>query len=449
MGNIRNFDEWKNIDEKFDAEIKNTEQKTDETDNIIVKETENSEPIIYSINGDTVTSNQPQISISDNGKSNKKSENNEVITDDELKSDIKKAAYAIRNVKDRLYASEISRMTGGDISDNTNKLRNIIDSFHKTQNQGFETNVKQLIPNSLSKSIEEQKENNPFIYIEIPENTEWKNKYSLSYDNIKDIYNTSGKTIGKGEYLLPFLFDDVYKISVNNIGDNYFIDNNNKKYIIEVKSPVSWMAFPSYDKHGGGIIQYLNNENLIKTKDNIVEIFKTAIAASILEYAQKRIKEDYSGGYLCLFAEKEPIIINNTNVGKRATTPIGMLFLNISDIKKSDIYINSQINSTETVDNNGSLLEQVKNKIDIILTDYTRVSTADFVFGYVHGEEKPIKCALKYDFLDIIQKYHGKTYVEKKKKGRPKGSTKNKNKSILSESLILTRDNFINEIYTK
>lgn len=59
--NILNFDKWNYINEKFNAEIKDIE-KNDKTndikDSIVVKETENSEPIIYSIDGDSITSNK-------------------------------------------------------------------------------------------------------------------------------------------------------------------------------------------------------------------------------------------------------------------------------------------------------------------------------------------------------------------------------------------------------
>ena len=120
----------------------------------MVKETENSEPIIYSIDGDSITSNKKQTSVDDNGKPNgHPTDDMKEITDTKLKSDIKKAAYAIRDIKDRLHAEEILRITGGDISDSTDVLRKIIDSFHKTQDQSFETN-KSNSSLSLAKSID-------------------------------------------------------------------------------------------------------------------------------------------------------------------------------------------------------------------------------------------------------------------------------------------------------
>ena len=161
MKNINDFDVWKYINEKkFNAEIKNVEKEdnsSDIKDNIIVKETENSEPIIYSIDGDSITSNQKQTGVGINGNPNGQITNDtEEITDTQLKSDIKKAAYAIRDIKDRLHAKEMLRVTGGDISDATDIVRKIIDSFHNTQEKSFETNKESQSSLSLAKSIKNE-----------------------------------------------------------------------------------------------------------------------------------------------------------------------------------------------------------------------------------------------------------------------------------------------------
>ena len=179
--NILNFKKWNHINEKFNAEIKDIE-KNDKTndikDSIVVKETENSEPIIYSIDGDSITSNKKQTSVDDNGKPNGQSTDDmKEITDAQLKSDIKKAAYAIRDIKDRLHAEEILRITGGDISDSTDVLRKIIDSFHKPQDQSSETNSNSNSSLSLAKSIKKQNTNDTFTYIRINPNGKWKFRY--------------------------------------------------------------------------------------------------------------------------------------------------------------------------------------------------------------------------------------------------------------------------------
>lgn len=442
MKNINDFDVWKYINEKkFNAEIKNveTENTSDIKDNIIVKETENSEPIIYSIDGDSITSNQKQTGVGINGNPNGQITNDtEEITDTQLKSDIKKAAYAIRDIKDRLHAKEMLRVTGGDISDATDIVRKIIDSFHNTQEKSFETNKESQSSLSLAKSIK----NETFTYISINQNRKWKGKYNLIYNDIKDIYNQSFNSVGKGEYLLPLLFDDVHKISTSTTdkGDDYLIDSDNKKYFIEVKGPHAFGKFSNYKKLGGGVIQFLNNNNLIKTKDNILDIYKTAIAASLLDYAHKQFGKTYSGGYLCLFAEKEPEIKNKS---KRITSPIGMLFINVSNIEDSDFHINNQLKDTSEFKSTG-LLEQIKQKLIINIDEYDNQVGADFVYSCVGDENPQILCKLTYDHMKTVRDFLQLPNIEKRKPGgQPKQLSKTE------ESAILSRDNFVNEIYTK
>jgi ribosomal protein S17E len=443
MKNINDFDVWKYINEKkFNAEIKNVEKEdnsSDIKDNIIVKETENSEPIIYSIDGNSITSNQKQTGIGINGKPNGQTTNDtKEITDTQLKYDIKKAAYAIRDIKDRLYSKEILRLTGGDISESTDIVRKIIDSFHDTQEKSFETNKESQSSLSLAKSIK----NETFTYISINQNRKWKGKYNLIYNDIKDIYNQSFNSVGKGEYLLPLLFDDVHKISTSTTdkGDDYLIDSDNKKYFIEVKGPHAFGKFSNYKKLGGGVIQFLNNNNLIKTKDNILDIYKTAIAASLLDYAHKQFGKTYSGGYLCLFAEKEPEIKNKS---KRITSPIGMLFINVSNIEDSDFHINNQLKDTSEFKSTG-LLEQIKQKLIINIDEYDNQVGADFVYSCVGDENPQILCKLTYDHMKTVRDFLQLPNIEKRKPGgQPKQLSKTE------ESAILSRDNFVNEIYTK
>lgn len=448
--NILDFDKWNYINEKFNAEIRDIE-KNDETndikDSIVVKETENSEPIVYSIDGDTITSNKKQNSVDDNGKPNgQPTDDMKEITDSQLKSDIKKAAYAIRDIKDRLHAEEILRITGGDISDSTDVLRKIIDSFHTTQDQSSESNSSL----SLAKSIKKQ---NIFTYIGINPNSKWKGKYNLNYDDIKDAYNQSFNSVGKGEYLLPLLFDDVHKISTSTTdkGDDYLIDNN-KKYFIEVKGPHAFGKFSNYKKHGGGVIQYLNNDKLTKTKDNILDIYKTAIASSLLDYASKQFEEIYSGGYLCLFVEKEPEIKNKS---KRITSPIGMLFINMSNIEDSDIHINKNLNSNNLNDSleneNTGLLKQIKEILVINIDDYDTQSGADFVYSCVGDKNPKIVCKLNYEHMITVRNFLQLDSIEKRKQGRKsKKSTKTQDiEKEIHGTTILSRDNFVNEYYTK
>lgn len=465
MGNIRNFDEWKFINEKntnaFNAEIKDIEGEGDNivdktTDNIVVRETDNSDPIVYSIKGTQVISKQKQTGVGDNGNTiGIPEENVEEITDPQLKLDIKKAAYAIRDVKDRLYAKEILRLTGGDISDATDEIRNIIDNAHSTINQSLESNGDGDI--SIKNTFGNDPSSINIKYIHIPTEGTWNGKYKLEPIDIKNIYNVQSHTIGKGEYLLPFLFCDVYKNKAYGDkakGDNYFIDNTNGKYILELKGVGAPMSFSNHKRqNNNGIITYLENaeKDFIENKekypeyynsDYFVNIYKTAIAASLLNYGQSQLK-NYKGGFLCLFNENESNRACTTEKSGKKTTPIGMLFINIGGLEGTDI--TPQIGN----DNSGQL-GALKEIIDINFDDYR--TEEDFIFKCIENKGKyRIYCTLKQKYINkILSHIDGANQLQKKRGPKGKNDISNIDENF-EESLftILSRNNFVNEYYTK
>lgn len=472
MGNICNFDEWKFINEKntnaFNAEIKDikkdnntTADNTTATDNIVVKETDNSDPIVYHIQGTQVFSNQKEIGVGENGNPIGTAKvGTDEITDPQLKLDIKKAAYAIRDVKDRLYAKEILRLTGGDITDATDEIRNIINNAHSTADQSLEPNGK-AVP-SINKTLE----NNVSIkYVPLPpngENTEWDGKYKLTPNDIYDIYNVQSHTIGKGEYLLPFLYCDVYKNKAYGDtakGDNYYTIGN-EKYILELKGSGAPMSFSNHKRqNNNGVMQYLENvdKDFLENKDKkpedynsdyFIDVYKTAIAASLLNYGKSQLK-NYNGGYLCLFNESESNKPYTTKKTDKNTTPIGMLFINIGKLINTDI--EPQIGKDN--DNNGQL-GALKEIIDIDLSDY--ITPTDFIFKciMVNGKYR-IHCTLKQKYVNkILAHMDGRNPLQKKIGRKGKDDIKNDisniyNEENFGESIVLNFERFINEIYTK
>lgn len=462
MGNICNFDEWKFINEKntnaFNAEIKDikkdnntTADNTTATDNIVVKETDNSDPIVYHIQGTQVFSNQKEIGVGENGNPIGTAKvGTDEITDPQLKLDIKKAAYAIRDVKDRLYAKEILRLTGGDITDATDEIRNIIDNAHSTADQSLESNGK-AVP-----SIKETLKNNdlPIKYVSLID--EWDGKYKLTPNDISNIYNVQSHTIGKGEYLLPFLYCDVYKNKAYGDtakGDNYYMIGD-EKYILELKGSGAPMSFSNHKiQNKNGIMQYLEkaDEDFLGNPekynaDYFINVYKTAIAASLLNYGKSQLKK-YNGGYLCLFNENESNQPYTTKKTDKNTTPIGMLFINIGNLADTDIA--PQIGN----DNNNGQLGALKKIIDINFNDYR--TEKDFIFKciMVNGEYR-IYCTLKQKYINKILYLDGGKHLQKKKGRKGKNDIKNDilniyNDENFEESIILNFDRFINEIYTK
>ena len=204
------------------------------------------------------------------------------------------------------------------------------------------------------------------------------------------------------------------------------------------------MTFTKYSKKGGGALVYLEKTKSIQNEENIEDIYKYAIAASLLDYAKKQMKEIYFGGYLCLFAELESIM---KDTDSKETTPIGMLFINIKDIPDSDIYIVK----SDPFKNTG-LLKKLKDMIVIDDTDY--INGSDFEYTCI-GESKPyIFCRLNNDHFNRIREIQGLSRYEKKKGPKGKNDMSNIDNSYyenLEESLftILSRDSFINEYLTK
>jgi hypothetical protein len=446
MKYILEFEGWKYLKEKFNADIKDVDTKKDMNDientkfkdTIVVNDIENSEPIIYTIDGTTITAHQKQTSIDDNGNSTNTTDTVvKEITDDKLKLDIKKAAYAIRDVKDRLYAEEILRITGGDISDATDEIRGFLDTFQQSQTITFGKNNKPTPPVNFINNETKNRLTRPFSYIRLNGGNKWGGKYNLNYKTIIELYNQTSHTIGKGEYLLPILFNDIYKSKAygeNAKGDNYFTVGGNK-YFIEVKTPGASLPFKT--THGGtvdylersikAIKEFKNENNTLDIREFVFDIYKTAIAQSIIHYVCNQFdnKNNYIGGFLCLFEDEQTI-----NNEKDSKTPIGMWFINVTSLKDyniSDMY-------KETFDPKTfnpykkpykSLLEKIKQKVYILNGESDYTTNGDFQFSYVGGYSGKINCILNFRYFKKMKELLAEEVILKPR-GRPSKSEDNK-----------------------
>lgn len=328
-------------------------------------------------------------------KKNKVSTNDVDISDNKLKTDIKNANKAIGDLKETEERFEELRLTGGEDTTIAEEVIDIIndDEYIKQKpNLSLFEEIKKEYPNFFESSGE-------IAYISIP-NLEDLFEPKIA-NKIKGIFSRQETGIGKGEYFLPLLFKDVHKKRPFGVdpytkkrvkGDNYIA---NKKYIydLELKSPNASLNFNSY------------GETYIKTnlKDNEKEeIYKNAITSRFLKYAQSQAKSFDGNLYVCIFDEKNP--------------PEDILFINLSKIENNDIIINPG--------NNTKLFQTIYDFIDIAnIETYTEGKKGkkndiaySFTFTY-DSKNKKLKCILK--------------------------------SKIVQESLILSRDNFINEIYTK
>lgn len=312
-------------------------------------------------------------------------------------------------------------MTGGDNSNIKQKIIKFLNNDTSNQYRSRSNGVHNLseIINTEYPNFWGEKNKGAFYYLDI---SKLENKYNI---DIEDMYSSkSAKSVGKGEYLLPLLYHDVYKSKVSNIdnnkdseefsvGDNFILKDANKpitndnKYHLELKAPNASLKFIGrkeilkYIQENGKYIEY-NKED-----ENIDENYKKVIAASFLKYA--KYQNNYRKNlFLCIFNEEKGI-------------PVGILFINISNITNEDINPKSE----------STILKTFKN---LIVIDSDNISpNKDFSYTLTLNDKgNPIlKCSLYKNYLtdNIIN-----DIIEKNQK---------------NESKILSRDNFVNEIYTK
>lgn len=326
-------------------------------------------------------------------KKNKVSTNDVEISDNKLKTDIKNANRAIGDLKETEERFEELRLTGGEDTKISDEILDIInmDEYNKSNVSLFDT-----ITEKYSDFFDQS---GKVAYINIPDlNNIFYNQEIAT--KVEDIYIKSSTGIGKGEYFLPLLFKDVHKkrpfgtdpyTKQRVKGDNYIL-NNKKIYNLELKSPNTCLNFNK------------DTKNKIKTElknNNKEDGYKLAITSSILNYAKNQQKT-LDNLYLCIFEKTV-----------RKGTPKNVLFINLSEI-------NSEVNE------DSELFKTIYNIISINnINEYTKGKNGklkkdiahSFSFTYVNGDDKKIICSLKSETVE--------------------------------ESLILSRDNFINEIYTK
>lgn len=434
--NILDFDKWSDaVNEGFKADInsENDENENEKTDEIQVEAPNEGNDITYVITGDDVKIKEETKTKDENGEISDKDVVVKSVEDKMLKKDVKVAVDAINDIKERERAKEIYRLTGGDDTSLKNKIIDIFDDPNSKLKRERESDGSETTKYSLKSDIEQKCQNfwgengvGEYVYLDLTQ-------INKAYDvNIKEMYDiTSVKTVGKGEYLLPLLYLDVYKQQVYgqekydieqfSIGDNFILINDNdpinnsNKYHLELKAPNAILTFKKDNKL----------EKYIQENEQIENNYKSAIASSFIRYGERQNK-NRKNLYMCIFHVEND-------------TPKGILFINISNIGNAEITTDSKSAKIEKI------LKTFKELIYIDITDTS--SKKDFKYTVILDGDKPkIKCNLHKSYLsdDInsnIQKIRHDRRIEKKKQ-KEQLITKN-------ESKILSRDNFVNEYYTK
>ena len=434
--NILNFEKWAIINEGFKADI-NADKDNDqtiETDEIQIEAPNEGNDITYVITGNDVKIKEQTKTKDEEGKISDTDVVEKDVDDKMLKKDVKIAVDAINDIKERERAKEIYRLTGGDDTTLKDTIIGILDDPNSKLKRERESDGTETTKYSLKSDIEQKCQNfwgengvGEYVYLDL---TQINKAYDVNIKNMYDI--TSVKTVGKGEYLLPLLYLDVYKQQVYgqekydieqfSIGDNFILINDNEpinnsnKYHLELKAPNAILTFKKDNK----------SEKYTQENEQIENNYKSAIASSFMRYGERQNK-NRKNLYMCIFHVE-------------SDTPKGILFINISNIGNAEIAPDSK---------NAKIEKILKTFEDLIYIDITDTSSKkDFKYTVIlDGNNKPkIKCNLHKSYLsdDInsnIQKIRHDRRIEKK--------NQKEQEDAKNESKILSRDNFVNEIYTK
>lgn len=391
MKYILEFENWVSaVKEGFDAKIEDDKNTKDEIENEIEIEAPNKNNIIkYVVDKDDNVKSKKIISTDDG-----KQEEENIVNDKHLEDDIIDAVDKINDIKDRVEAEELRRLTGGDRSTDSatiKEIKKIFKKFNQNKNKdNFEDPEYICNYNGFMSFLNGTGTNNKkWFHLDI---SNINGKYNIDKGKVYNKFKPK-KGVGKGEYLLPLLFDDVYKQKIhgeNTKGDNFIVHSENNKqytYYLELKAPNSSLGFRK------NIRDYIEKELL---KDNIEkeEIYKNAIVASIMEYA-KNLKSSWENLYLCIFAKTDSDDV----------PPKDILFINVSEIKENDIKPNIDTDRT-------SLFKEIFNMIVIDnIGDYNKSKRKgkikkdiaySFSFTYKHDEKK-INCKLKSETIEDIR----------------------------------------------
>ena len=394
--NILDFDVWTNINEgktKFDATIK-ADKNNDTKNEIVVESPDGNEKTKFAIkdedNAESIEStNYVRV---DNDEWEEKENSKKTIEDTRIKKNILRASHLIGKVQDEQRAKEIDRLTGGDITESTKEIIKLYDE--NSSNNGMSSNIMEII-GTLK----------PLGY-KCVDIDKVKSKYTDKIgDNISKLYtlSTEKRGIGKGEYLLPLLFDDVYKNTIydeDSKGDNYIFIEDKNIYNLEVKSCGGFIPFY---KNAIKKIKEINNN----TKD-INKALKDVVKTAFVEYCDHYKGSNSNGTYICIFHDD----------GEK---PTKMLF----------------INGNVDGDVDGKI--ELENIIEIVIPEKRQKNYK--WGGLTPPKDDGFKLKLTFENNTPVIKcvFQKSIYTQ---------LFPNLMKEC-NESPILSRDNFVNEIYKK
>jgi hypothetical protein len=297
----------------------------------------------------------------------------EEVTDETLKKTIIRAVRNIKNVKKEIKYSYVDRV----INDCSDELED--EMYDDIETGKLNTNI----TNSLKKILGDNLENDfdcmhlnilprptPNEGIKIPEDLQ---------QTLEKWFKKSLHTIGKGEFLLPIIFNDVKKVNKNDKGDDIIVENGGDNINIEVKTAGSGFKF----KH-----EYIGTSN-----ETPEEKLKKNCLKSLLTYAISR-NLNKQKLYLLIFDNKfKDGKTSNKNVNTTKTTTQEDENKNGDDKFNSCLIINCG-NTRSPRDN--YFIEEIDSGVQTL---YKNINT----------EIKECKKKYKSDQTDFFIEYDGKS----------------------------------------
>ena len=303
----------------------------------------------------------------------------EKIDDKKLNKFVKNAIRGIKNIKEQDRANEIERISGGDTQ--------IISEIEKIYDTNDETNIIRQnmpgkdgeIPNdySLYELVKDLKSPGEHTYISL----------NNLNDEQKKLFKLDGHGIGKGEYLLPMLFPDVYKSRSHGYEDD---DTTVAKGDLLLLMPDDTFRHIELTS-AGNAKSFLKNSNVpSKLKDDNLDDFKKLAAKSFTKYCMTRVYKDKAPMYYAIINNKISL-----DMRRRSGTEFdGLLIIYIGDTF-------SPVSNYADTDNYKQVLKSFQELIQVD-NKFSNNSAGnyDFYYSYSGDENGKIVVNLSAKYSD-------------------------------------------------
>lgn len=308
----------------------------------------------------------------------KKHPDGEKIDDVKLNKFVKNAIRGIKNIKEQDRANEIERISGGDTQ--------VISQIEKIYDTNDETNIIRQnkpgkdgeTPNvySLYELIKDLKNPGDYKYVSIDDLNEKQ----------KEFFKLDGHGIGKGEYLIPMLFPDVYKSRSHGYEDDDTTFSKGDLLLMMPNDTFRHIELTS----AGNARSFLKNSNVpAKLNSDNSDDFKKLAAKSFTKYCMTRVYKDKAPMYYAIINNKISL-----DMRRRSGTEFDGLLI---------IYIGDTFSPASNYADTDNYKQVLKAFQELIYVDNKFSNTSgnyDFFYSYSGDENGKIVVNLSAKYSD-------------------------------------------------